>query len=56
MPGLLRFSKVLEGPASPLWGMVTTPFALMQQCRLTVGDCRVCDGKSSNSTGDPCAG
>jgi hypothetical protein len=34
MSGLLRFSKVPEGPASPLWYMARTPFALMQQCRL----------------------
>jgi len=32
MSGLLRFSKVPEGPASRLWGMPRTPFALMQQC------------------------
>jgi hypothetical protein len=28
MPGLLRFSKVSEGPASPLGGTARTPFAL----------------------------
>jgi hypothetical protein len=33
MPGLLRFSKVHEGPASPLWATARTPFALMQQCQ-----------------------
>jgi hypothetical protein len=33
MSGLLWFSKVPEGPASPLWCMAGTPFALMQQCR-----------------------
>jgi hypothetical protein len=32
MPGLLRFSKVPEGPASLLLCMARTPFALMQQC------------------------
>jgi hypothetical protein len=32
MPDLLRFSKAPEGPASPLWDMARTPFALMQQC------------------------
>ena len=32
MPGLLRFFKVPEGPASPLWWVARTPFALMQQC------------------------
>lgn len=32
MPGLLQFSKVPEGPASPLWWVARTPFALMQQC------------------------
>jgi hypothetical protein len=32
MPGLLRFSKVPEGPSFPLRGMARTPFALMQQC------------------------
>jgi hypothetical protein len=35
MSGLLRFSKAPEGPASPLWYMARTPFALMQQCRRT---------------------
>lgn len=34
MPGLLRFFKMPEGPASPLWWVARTPFALMQQCRL----------------------
>jgi hypothetical protein len=35
MSGLLRFSKVPEstGPASRLWGMPKTPFALMQRCQ-----------------------
>jgi hypothetical protein len=33
MPGLLRFFKVPKGPASPLWWVARTPFALMQQCR-----------------------
>ena len=33
MPGLLRFFKVPEGPASPLWWVARTPFVLMQQCR-----------------------
>jgi hypothetical protein len=32
MPGLLRFSKVPEGPASLLLCMARTLFALMQQC------------------------
>ena len=32
MPGLLRLSKVAEGPASPFWCEARTPFALMQQC------------------------
>jgi hypothetical protein len=30
--GLLRFSTVPEGPASPLCRVTRTPFALMQQC------------------------
>lgn len=32
MPGLLRFSTVREGPASPLCRVTRTPFVLMQQC------------------------
>jgi phage shock protein A len=32
MPGLLRFFKVLERPATPLWWEASGPSASMQQC------------------------
>ena len=40
MSGLLRFSKVLAGPASRVPGTARTPFALMQQSPRSVQDSR----------------